>query len=203
MADRTCLKQALLATLLACSCLVSWAATKGPDAGGYTATDSTVHGFVDVSATGASVLSGTDDGTAVLILPFAFQFYGRSYTMVCASTNGALYFIKTRDRAADSMISRVPISPLRRRRAIFTQFCLSGATLHFSNRALDRSFMRLQVLRAVAGSSSSGTMHILKDPRIRWRIRWFCPRTRIPFCFSTIPSTSDRVTQPVREGRLQ
>lgn len=68
------------------------AAVRGPDAAGYTATDATVFSFVDVSAGGASVLAGTDDGSAPLTLPFAFTFYGQSYTRVCVSSNGAIYF---------------------------------------------------------------------------------------------------------------
>ena len=84
-----------LAAMLACSSIVLWAATKGPDAGGYTATDEIVYSFVDISgASGAaSVLSGTDDGAAALALPFAFQFYGTPYSFACVSTNGALYFM--------------------------------------------------------------------------------------------------------------
>ncbi len=86
-----------LAALLACSTLVAWAASKGPDAGGYAATDEVIYSFVDISGSsgGASLLSGTDDGTAVLTLPFAVRFYGQPYTLVCASTNGALYFVST------------------------------------------------------------------------------------------------------------
>ena len=70
-------------------------ATRGPDAGGYTATDATVYSFVDLVGAGgaASILAGTDDGTAVLTLPFAFRFYGVDYTQVCVSSNGAIYFI--------------------------------------------------------------------------------------------------------------
>ena len=47
-------------------------ATKGPDAGGYSATDSTVYSLVDISGPsgGASVLSGTDDGVVALTIPF-------------------------------------------------------------------------------------------------------------------------------------
>jgi hypothetical protein len=75
--------------------ILGFAATRGPDAGGYTGTDSTVYSFVDLAGAGgaASILAGTDDGTAVLTLPFAFRFYGVDYTQVCVSTNGALYFI--------------------------------------------------------------------------------------------------------------
>jgi uncharacterized protein (TIGR03437 family) len=71
------------------------AATKGPDAGSYTATDSVVYSFIDISGPGGgtSALAGTDDATAALTLPFTFKFYGTSYTLVCASSNGALYFV--------------------------------------------------------------------------------------------------------------
>ncbi len=83
---------AALMALLASS---AWATTKGPDAGGYIATDSTVYSFVDISggSGGASVLADTDDGTAALTLPFPFHFYGQAYTMVCVSSNGAMYFV--------------------------------------------------------------------------------------------------------------
>jgi hypothetical protein len=81
--------------LLTAAAVIGSAATKGPDAGGYTATDSTVYSLVDISGSsgGASILAGIDDGTAALTIPFAFQFYGRPYTVLCASSNGALYFV--------------------------------------------------------------------------------------------------------------
>jgi hypothetical protein len=68
---------------------------KGPDAGGYSATDAAVYSFVDLTAGGGavSVLSGTDDGVVPLALPFPFYFYGQTYNAVCASANGALYFL--------------------------------------------------------------------------------------------------------------
>ena len=90
------IRQATALALSACaaSVMVS-AATKGPDAGGYTASDAAVYSLVDISGAGggASVLAGIDDGVAVLTLPFTFQFYGRPYTVLCASANGALYFV--------------------------------------------------------------------------------------------------------------
>jgi hypothetical protein len=79
----------ILATLL----IVISQACLAQSAGGYTATNATTYSFVDISQTGASVLSGTDDGTAPLTIPFVFQFYGEPYTMVCVSSNGILYFI--------------------------------------------------------------------------------------------------------------
>src|SRR3954471_5633345 len=85
---------ALVLAAFAATALVS-AATKGPDAGGYTASDATVYSLVDISGTGggASVLAGIDDGVVPLTLPFAFQFYGKPYTTLCASANGAVYFV--------------------------------------------------------------------------------------------------------------
>jgi hypothetical protein len=80
------------------------ATTKGPDTGGYSGTDATVYSFVDISggSGGASILAGVDDGTATLTMPFAFQFYGKSYNLVCVSSNGAVYFV-TSDAACTSL----------------------------------------------------------------------------------------------------
>lgn len=71
------------------------AATQGPDGGGYSATDQSVYSFIDISGAGGgtSVLSGVDDGAVALTIPFGFTFYGSSYTQVCASSNGAIYFV--------------------------------------------------------------------------------------------------------------
>ncbi|MFN7916579.1 MAG: dockerin type I domain-containing protein [Vicinamibacterales bacterium] len=72
-----------------------YATTKGPDAGGYSATDTAVYSYVDVAGSngGVSVLQGVDDGVTALTLPFAFPFYGTQYTTACVSTNGALYLV--------------------------------------------------------------------------------------------------------------
>ena len=73
---------------------VTWATSRGPDAGGYSATDEAVSSFIDLSATGAaSVLAGADDETATLTLPFPFRFYGQLYSLACASVNGSLHFV--------------------------------------------------------------------------------------------------------------
>ena len=89
------IRRATALALSACAAtVIVTAATKGPDAGGYTASDAAVYSLVDISGGGgASVLAGIDDGIAPLTLPFAFQFYGRPYTTICASANGALYFV--------------------------------------------------------------------------------------------------------------
>lgn len=89
------IRRAALITLLLCAAVPLEATLRGPDAAGYVASDATVFSFADISGSGggASVLGGTDDATADLTLPFSFQFYGQSYTRVCVSSNGAIYFI--------------------------------------------------------------------------------------------------------------
>jgi hypothetical protein len=90
----------VIARLLALSmALTALAAKKGPDGGGYTATDEVVFSFVDLAVGGgsASVLTGVDDGVVPLIIPFPFRFYGTPYTVVCVSANGALYFVPGAD----------------------------------------------------------------------------------------------------------
>jgi hypothetical protein len=62
------------------------------DAFGYTATSKAPFSYIDISATGAAVLSGQDDSTAILALPFSFRFYGKDYTNLCVSTNGIASF---------------------------------------------------------------------------------------------------------------
>jgi hypothetical protein len=89
--NRSRLTAVLVAALLAVPVLR--AATRGPDPAGYSATDATVYSFVDVSGSGASVLTDTDDGTAALTLPFPFSFYGSPRTLLCVSANGAAYFV--------------------------------------------------------------------------------------------------------------
>jgi hypothetical protein len=83
-----------LAVFLA-SASVLWATRKGPDAAGYTATDATVYSFTEIAGGGgsSSILANSDDNVALLTLPFPFQFYGQSYTMVCASSNGLIWFV--------------------------------------------------------------------------------------------------------------
>lgn len=89
------MRRAVAVALLCAAPTLVWATTRGPDAAGYTGSDATVYSFVDISGPsgGASVLSGTDDSTAVLTLPFTFQFYGQPYTLACVSSNGAIYFV--------------------------------------------------------------------------------------------------------------
>lgn len=84
----------LVSALLAAAGLLC-ATNKGPDTGNYTATDNTVYSFIDPAGGGSSpsILAGTDDGGALLTLPFSFQFYGQSYTMLCVSSNGIAYFV--------------------------------------------------------------------------------------------------------------
>src|SRR4029453_28007 len=79
-----------VAALVLSASAIPTATSKGPDSAGYKGTDETAFSFIDVAASGgASILVGTDDGTAALTLPFAFGFYGNPYTMVCVSSKGA------------------------------------------------------------------------------------------------------------------
>ncbi len=52
------------------------------------------------------MLTGSDDDGALLTLPFAFQFYGQSYTMICVSSNGLAYFV-TDQTFCDSALQKV------------------------------------------------------------------------------------------------
>jgi hypothetical protein len=86
-----------------------WATNKGPDAFGYTASDNTTYTFIDPAGSGGapSVLAGTDDGGALLTLPFTFQFYGNSYTAICVSANGIAYLGAS--QAFCSSLSSTPV----------------------------------------------------------------------------------------------
>ena len=68
------------------------AATIGPDAFGYRATDDVRFVFQDISGTGTRVLAGTDDRTAAAAIGFNFNFYGDAFASVNISTNGLLTF---------------------------------------------------------------------------------------------------------------
>jgi hypothetical protein len=68
------------------------AATIGPDAFGYTATDEVAFGFVDISGTGTNILDNFDDSFVQRAIGFSFSFYGTSFTDVFASSNGLLTF---------------------------------------------------------------------------------------------------------------
>lgn len=67
-------------------------AAAAQDAFGYTASSAVPYSYLNIASTGTAILANTDDGTAVLTLPFAFRFYGTSYSSLCASTNGLIAF---------------------------------------------------------------------------------------------------------------
>lgn len=68
------------------------AATIGPDAFGYRATDDFPFIFQNIAATGTRVLAATDDASVSAPLGFNFSFYGASYSSVSISSNGLLTF---------------------------------------------------------------------------------------------------------------
>lgn len=77
---------------------VSFALTGGPDAFGYTFTDSTEPGgpaynFEDISGTGTPVVLGDDDVSGAIPIGFGFSYYGVTYPFVYISSNGFLTFL--------------------------------------------------------------------------------------------------------------
>jgi hypothetical protein len=67
------------------------AATIGPDAFGYTASE--VHLLTgDISGIGTQVLPNVDDAFAQVPIGFDFNFYGTAYTDAFVSTNGLITF---------------------------------------------------------------------------------------------------------------
>lgn len=66
----------------------------GPDAFGYTFTDSSAGNcafqFIDISATGAQVVSGDDVGSTPITLQGPFNFYGDDLTDIVMTSNGYL-----------------------------------------------------------------------------------------------------------------
>jgi len=84
---------AAAAGLFALTAAPAHAATIGPDAFGYTATDEVDFSFVDISGTGTSLLGGFDDVTTGLVgMGFNFDFYGTTYSSVSWSPNGLMTF---------------------------------------------------------------------------------------------------------------
>jgi len=71
---------------------LSHAATIGPDAFGYRATDDVPFSYVSIAGTGTRVLAGADDLVHLAGLGFNFTFYGTSYNTVCFSPNGLVTF---------------------------------------------------------------------------------------------------------------
>jgi len=72
----------------------------GPDGDGYSCSDSDDLGgpafsWVDISQTGTSIPLDDDDYEFPIDLPFAFQFYGQSYTQIAVGANGGVYFEDT------------------------------------------------------------------------------------------------------------
>jgi hypothetical protein len=104
-----------LLTIAALVCIPG-ALARAADVFGYTATNSTMFSYLNVSGTGSSALSGIDDGTVNLSLPFGFRFYGATYTSLCVSSNGLITFggcpsddMTTRDLTAQPTPGNAPV----------------------------------------------------------------------------------------------
>jgi hypothetical protein len=76
---------ALCVFLVACAILPAAAQN-------YSASSDVPYSYIDIASTGVGILGGSDDANAVLSLPFPFRFYGVSYSSVCVSSNGVLFF---------------------------------------------------------------------------------------------------------------
>ena len=82
-----------LAVVLAA--LVAWnteATAKTETGTRYQATDEVFAPWVDISGTGAEILSNADDDWVIAPIGFDFTFYGTSYSEVCITSNGELRF---------------------------------------------------------------------------------------------------------------
>ena len=104
----------LVGSLLAAA--LCGAPAQAQDAFGYTATSAVTYSYLQIAGTGTSVLSNTDDGTAVLTLPFGFKFYGTTYSTLCVSSNGLITFggcptddMTTRDLTAQPTPGNLPV----------------------------------------------------------------------------------------------
>jgi hypothetical protein len=62
------------------------------DSFGFSATAAVPYSYINIAASGASVLAGYDDSAATLALPFPFSFYGVTHSSLCVSTNGLIAF---------------------------------------------------------------------------------------------------------------
>jgi hypothetical protein len=89
---------------------VAHAATIGPDAFGYRATDEVPFVFQNISGTGTRVLAGTDDGAVVAPIGFDFSLYGTVYNSVGISTNGLLTFGGTNSSFSNQNLTTTAVS---------------------------------------------------------------------------------------------
>jgi hypothetical protein len=107
-------RRALLSALAAAAVLAlaserSTAASIGPDAFGYVATDEVAYTFEDlsVSLTSTRILVGENDATSLVPIGFSFGFYGTAESELYISTNGLLSFDESYpwfvNRALDSV----------------------------------------------------------------------------------------------------
>lgn len=78
--------------VIALGAMPAAATTIGPDSFGYVGTDQVTYTFNDITTTGAKVLGGTDDQTALVSLGMDFNFYGATYNSAYLSSNGVISF---------------------------------------------------------------------------------------------------------------
>ena len=90
------------------------AATIGPDAFGYTASNVPFN-FVNIASTGIRILGNADDIAQSVGIGFNFGFYGTTQTSAFVSSNGMLAFgtaitsLSPRNLATEAPVSDVPV----------------------------------------------------------------------------------------------
>lgn len=71
---------------------LAFGGTIGPDAFGYSASNSASFSFVDITSTGTRILANNDDDALSANIGFNFKFYGASQSSLFISSNGLLTF---------------------------------------------------------------------------------------------------------------
>jgi len=105
-----CVMLAIFAILAAAS-PGARAASIGPDAFGYRATDEVPFLFEDISGTGTRVLAGADDSSVTAAIGFSFNFYGAAFTDVSISSNALLAFGGSNTTFTNASLATTGLSP--------------------------------------------------------------------------------------------
>jgi len=138
----------------------------GPDGYGYTWIDSHVSGgpqFTWYTVSTRSSLNG-DDATITLNLPFAFPFYGQTFTSVIVGSNGVLQF------GSPALVnpysnSRLPMSSAGRMIAAFwddlTVLNAQGSYVYYGSVGSDKFVIEWRNARRYGDSTASYTFQVI------------------------------------------
>ncbi len=138
----------------------------GPDKYGYTWIDSHTSGgpqFTWYTVSNVSSLDG-DDRTVTLTLPFAFPFYGQTFTQVTVGSNGVLQFGSPSSINPYSN-SRLPMSSAGRMIAAFwddlTVFNSQGSYVYYGTVGTDKFVIEWRNARRYGDSTVSYTFQVI------------------------------------------